>query len=621
VRIFYYKGSIIKSFIITVFILFNTSVIFASSVQNYKNQAKKLHLSQKRYWHILLHTNADESEIDDPNFFFAKNGKQDPKAELFATLDAFFLDKKRDDNSSICRFPARYAWLEEQLHATDFPKANCKEYKKILHRVDPKSVTLVFPAAHINSPASMFGHTFLRINSSYNSKLLSYAINYAADADSSKENGVVFAIKGLVGGYYGLYSLLPYYEKLKEYRDSEQRDIWEYDLNLTQAETMQMFRHIWELNGTHSYYYFFTENCSYNMLWLLEAARPSLHLREHFLYDVIPLETVHVVKDAGIVNGEHYRASKRTILLKYEKLLAKRYQHLPLELVAAKIKAEDIAHNSTIALDQKRYILESAIEYLEYRYSRGKITKEEYLELFHEMTTERAKMGITKPLAIETPPNPIDGHRAIRAELGIGSKEGDFISYLGIRPAYHDLQDSSYGFLRGTQIEFLNLLASFSKTENKIEEATIISIVSIAQRSLFFKNFSWRTKVGWDNDYLTTKTRFNFRVGAGFSWGNEFGFLYCMVDPLLYVDDRVHGGIGGSVGFKIDKYKEYGNFNMELTQRFYDNGYDQLLLESSFGLRTTQNSQIVLQYDYKDRVIEKKKKSEDTFRMMLKYYF
>ena len=29
----------------------------------------------------------------------------------------------------------------------------------------------------------MFGHTFLRINSAYNSKLLSYALNYAADAN------------------------------------------------------------------------------------------------------------------------------------------------------------------------------------------------------------------------------------------------------------------------------------------------------------------------------------------------------------------------------------------------------------------------------------------------------
>ena len=596
-------------------------MLCADNVQNYKNKAETLHLSEKHYWHLLLHMNGNESEIDDPHFFFAKDGATNPKAELSATLDAFFSNEVKDDNSSICRFPARYIWLQEKLDATDFPTAECKEYTKILDRVDPKSATLVFPSAHINSPASMFGHTFLRINSSYNSKLLSYAINYAADADASKENGVLFAIKGLVGGYYGLYSLLPYYEKLKEYRDSEQRDIWEYDLDLTQAETMQMFRHIWELNGTHSYYYFFTENCSYNMLWLLEVARPTLELRKHFTYDVIPLETVHVVKNAGIVSAENYRPSKRTKLLKYEKVLDEKYKEIPLKLVASKVKAKDIEQDKSIPITQKRYILESGIEYLEYLYSKGEIKKENYLDLFHAMTSERAKLGITKPLDIATPPNPIDGHRAVRAEIGIGSRDGDFVTFLGIRPAYHDLEDSAYGFLRGTQIEFLNLLASTSDKETKIEEATLLSIVSIAQRTLFFKNFSWRTKIGWDNNYLSYDPTFSLSVGAGYSWGNDFGFFYCMVDPVAYQDATFHAGVGGSIGFKVDRYQKYTNLNMEITQRFYDNGYNQTLINASSGFRTTQNSQIVLKYDYKDKLIAQKKADEQTFRVMLKYYF
>ena len=610
----------IKFFILSIFILFNTQFLWAQSVQNYKNQAKQLQLSKQRYWHLLLHMNGDVSEIDDPNFFFAKNGATDPAAELQATLDAFFSDEVKDDNSSICKFPARYFWLKEQLGATDFPTARCKKYEKIFKRVDPKSTTLVFPAAHINSPASMFGHTFLRINSSFNSKLLSYAVNYAANADAEKENGVVFAIKGLVGGYYGRYSLLPYYEKLKEYRDSEQRDIWEYDLDLTQEETVAMFRHIWELNGTNSFYYFFTENCSYNMLWLLEVARPTLQLRDKFTYQVIPLETAHVVKQAGIITAEHYRPSKRTKLLKYETLLDEKLNTLPIQLVEGKVHASQIENNATIDIDQKRYILESGVEYLEYQYSRGKVKKEEYLELFHAMTTARAKLGIAEPLDIKTPPNPINGHRALRVQLGAGVKDGDFVGYLGICPAYHDLEDSEYGFLRGTQIEFLNLLASTSKKETKIEEATIISIVSIAQRSLFFKNFSWRTKIGWDNDYLTQKPTFGLSVGAGFSWGNELGFFYVLADPVLYQNSKFHSGVGGSIGCNVDKFKDF-NTNVELTQRAYDSGETQLLIKASQGFRLSQNKQIVLKYDYKDKIVAQRKKDEQTFRLMLKYYF
>ena len=257
------------------------------------------------------------SEIDDARFFLAQNGNT--KSELHATIDALLNESTFDDNSTACRFPARKAWLKEQLEGIEFPEVKCDEYDKILDRLDPKSATLVFPSAHINSPASMFGHTFLRINSAYDSKLLSYAINYAADADPSKENGVIFAIKGLIGGYFGKYSLLPYYDKLKEYRDAEQRDIWEYDLNLSEEEVLRMVRHIWELNETHSFYYLSTQNCSYNMLWFLEAARPELDLRSYFSFQVIPLETVHATKAEGVIKKHFYRPSKRTILLQYEK--------------------------------------------------------------------------------------------------------------------------------------------------------------------------------------------------------------------------------------------------------------------------------------------------------------
>ncbi|MEA3370450.1 MAG: DUF4105 domain-containing protein, partial [Campylobacterota bacterium] len=456
-----------------------------------------------------------ESEIDDSRFFFSKSGKTNAKDELDATLDAFFTEERFDDNSSACRFPARKAWLAEKLDIGDFPKVECSEYDNTLERLNPKSATLVFPAAHINSPASMFGHTFLRINSAYKSRLLSYAINYAADANPDDTNAALFAIQGLSGGYYGKYSLLPYYEKLKEYRDTEQRDIWEYDLNLNEEEVLRMTRHIWELNGTQSDYYFFTENCSYNMLWLIELARPSVHLREHFHYEVIPLETVHAAKAEDLISDIHYRASKRSILLKYDELLEDAYLGIPRKLVEREVELKDVLSDETIPLQQKQYILEASTEFLEYSFSRNDMDKKEYIELFHNLSKERAALGRGEKLNIQTPPDPIESHRAIRVTAGVGSREGEAIGFLGIRPAYHDLEDSNYGFLRGTQIEFLNIELSYSEDEIELEEATVLSIVSLAQRSEFFDSLSWRTKFGWDRNYLDAETNFIATLGAG----------------------------------------------------------------------------------------------------------
>jgi len=564
--------------------------------------------------------NNGKSEIDDDKFFLSSVGNIDAKAELDASIDALLNESRFDDNSTACTFPARKAWLKEQLKIKDFPDVQCNEYNKILKRLDPTSATIVFPSAHINSPASMFGHTFLRINSSYNSKLLSYAVNYAADANTETENGVIFAIKGLFGGYYGQYSLLPYYEKLKEYRDSEQRDIWEYNLNLNKEEILKMVRHIWELNNTYSNYYFFTENCSYNMLWLIELARPSVHLREHFNYQVAPLETIHISKEENLLKNSTYRASKRTVLLKYEKLINTSYINIPQKLIESKIDIKTVLNDNSIETQQKMYLIEASIELLEYTFSKKGISKEKYLSLFHNFSKARASLGSGKELDIKIPANPLHSHRALRVTAGIGSRESDTISFLGIRPVFHDLEDNNYGFMRGTQIEFLNAELSYSDSKLEVEKATLISIVSLAPRSDFFKSFSWRTKFAFDRDSLDNKTNFVSTVGAGFSWQNDLGILYTMLDPLFYIQGGFKSAIGTSLGIILDKNK-FTSTNLELTRRWYDTGDQQWLIKGSQNFRTSQNTQIKFNYDYKERVNINSKNKEITYKLSLNYYF
>lgn len=587
-----------------------------SEIEEYHKRADELHLSQQRYWHLLLHFNENVSEIDDPSFFFAKDGKNDPNAELHATIDAFYNEKSFDDNSSACRFPARLHWLQEQLDLKNLPQVECKEYDRILNRLDPKSVTLVFPSAHINSPASMFGHTFLRINSSYDSRLLSYAINYAAAADGSTENGVVFAIKGLTGGYYGLYSLLPYYDKLKEYRDTESRDIWEYDLNFTPEETMNMVRHIWEVSKSSSHYYFFTKNCSYNMLWLMEVARPSLHLRNKFTYQVIPLETVHAAEEAGIVTTKNYRPSKRKILLAYEKALGTSHEGKVLELLDDKCTIEEIKNDPNLSLLQKQYIFEAAVQLLEYRYMKGQIKKEQYIEKFHNIDSARASLGEGTALKVEEPKNPDLGNRAVRVNASQGYKNGRPVEFLGIRPAYHDLKESSIGFMRGTQIEFLNTELNYDDKKLGIEQLTILSIESIAQRSAFFENLSWRMKTGIDRNYIDGDAHYIATVGAGYSWGDDLGYLYMLTDPLIYFNSHLQTGIGASMGAVYDN-SDHFQTNIEMTHRWYFKEQNQWIIDIGENYKMTKKISLQFSYSYKDQ----KPIREQIYKATLNYFF
>ena len=558
----------------------------------------------------------DKSEIDDKAFFLSPHGDIDAKAELEATVKALVNETVFDDNSTACRFPARKWWLAKELGMKDLPPVECKEFDELLKSVDPQSISLIFPSAHINSPASMFGHTFLRIDSSYHSKMLSHAINYAANADSSTENGMLFAVKGLFGGYYGNYSLLPYYAKIKEYRDTEERDMWEYDLDLDQEEIVQMMRHIWEIHDTYSWYYFFTENCSYNMLWLIEVAKPSVHLREYFNYQVLPPETIHVAIAEGIVTKHHYRPARRSKLLAYEEYLQESDIDDVFALARTDVLPMKFIETSAKPVQTQRFILEASSEFIEYDFLSGDINASLYRSRLHTILGARASLGKGEKIDIPVPIDPMEGHRALRLKAEAGVRDGDGIGFLGVRPANHSIKDSDVGFLPGTQIEFFDMLFSYGNDDFNIEKATLLNIVSLASRSKFFKPISWRLSTGWNRDYLSESTKFTSNVSAGYTWGNKLGYIYCLADALFYTDKDLTAGLGGVAGAVLYEGGDLKT-NIEGTQRIYDTGYDQLLFSVSQHYRSSQNISFSLSYDY----VEKYDDDWDTVKFTFDYFF
>ena len=87
----------------------------------------------------------------------------------------------------------------------------------------------------------MYGHTLLRIDArdqDERTRLLAYAFNSAAAVQ--EPNGLTFAVQGLLGGYPGTFSVLPYYVKVREYTDLENRDLWEYELALETHEVAEI---------------------------------------------------------------------------------------------------------------------------------------------------------------------------------------------------------------------------------------------------------------------------------------------------------------------------------------------------------------------------------------------
>lgn len=87
-------------------------------------RAHRMKLASRVEWRRLGHwkrtlTGFLESQADGPNFFLSPHGKQNPGAELDATLRAFFATLPADVPEAvqhpICQFPARYRWLDKVL--------------------------------------------------------------------------------------------------------------------------------------------------------------------------------------------------------------------------------------------------------------------------------------------------------------------------------------------------------------------------------------------------------------------------------------------------------------------------------------------------------------------------
>jgi len=491
-------------------------------------------LASTPYWIALGHYETAKlggwrSYVDDTRFFLAEDGAHHPDQELRATVQALYAPASLGDKHAQCVFPARTRWLKEQLGLTDLPQPDCQEFKTWYTSIDPHSAALIFPAAYLNSPSSMFGHTLLRIDQSTthsdDTTLLSYAINFGAYIEGS-DNSILYAWKGLMGGYPGLFALMPYQEKLSEYRSLENRDLWEYKLDLTPQETGRMVEHVWELKQIQFDYFFFDENCSYRLLELLQVARPSLDLTSQFPLTAIPTDTVKAVRQSGLVASVNYRPSRERELLARAEPLA---PHEKQQVLAVSADTAQLQSPAFTALPRERQALVQDAAYRLERY-RANGQERDPGQATRSFELLRAiNRNPPPPLQIERPGLPEDGHDSRTWQLGVGTREDRAYAEYGLRMAYHDLNDNAYGFPLGAQIEILQLkVRQYEGNDWQVQRLDLATIRSLTPRNALLKPWSWQVTGGLervpgkhDDEVLVS----HVNGGAGGTWQLADGLL------------------------------------------------------------------------------------------------
>lgn len=472
-------------------------------------------LSVRREWRTLLHYRPGiggtgwASDADDPRFFLAPTGKTDPSAELTATLRAFFDAEPvgADPQPAQCAFIARYRWLQAELNFDDrrLPPQNCERFRHWFRELNAESATLVFASAYLNNPASLFGHTLLRLDrrgQTELTRLLAYAVNYAAD--DSRSNVLMYAVDGIAGGFEGKYDIQPYYKLIRTYSDLESRDIWEYRLNLSEPQLRRLLEHLWELRGIRFDYYFFRENCAWQLLALLEVADPDLRLSDRFALWTLPADTIRLLaRQPGLIGEATARPARGTTIdRRYRALTAdeRRWvRRLRRDPAVAIVPGFD-----RLAPERRALLLELVLDERQHRRA-GKVGGDQKPvpdEVAHRLSILRNRLPVAAaPVAIESyATRPETGHASRRFGVGIGQRDGVGFAELNARASYHDLLEPDAGYTPDAQIEALSVAVRRHEDGGRLalDRLTLLDITSLSPINGLTPRPAWRIRAGWE---------------------------------------------------------------------------------------------------------------------------
>lgn len=470
-----------------------------SRAEDYLKRAQELNLAQDPKWIKLGHYHKSlwgyKSDFRGP-LFLHPQGHSSPKLELEESIKAFFTadyqPRHKYEHAPQCQFLARRNWLIKKLNVSQEDILSCEKREEWKKNLSATSVSLIFASADLGNPASSFGHTFIKLinpANAQNKDLIDYGVNFAANAN---ESDFMYAARGLFGLYGGIYTMLPYHQKIREYINLEGRDIVEYQLNLNPEQVDEMINHLLELERSEAPYYFFTTNCSYQLLTLLEVINPEWDLSDDFFYWVIPIDTVKKVHgiDGLVVASKHKKSLNTEYLEGYSRLgfLQKR----ALDVAVEKLKISD---DFELDKTEKALVYETAARYYAVK---GYRTGEDVDKQVYELSLERAQLGlIQEEKRVDKAFTPETSHDSSAVYVGGGNLKDRSYGMLKFRSAFHDLEQNDMGQvpMSLTNTGVLEARYYYDIQKWSIERFTLMHLINTTPVTQLDKNFSWKARL------------------------------------------------------------------------------------------------------------------------------
>ncbi len=605
----------------------NAASFTALDTETIHQKAEKLQLFRDTTWLKLLHLDTLEgdtskSSIITPEFFLSSNNTQkiSPKEELSATIAALFTPPH--PKHAQCQFPARFLWLQEKLQLTpaDFPPISCPQFAQWSDLENLSSISLLMVSGYFGNPASTFGHVLIKIQhgeQTASGNLLDQGVNFGATIPP-KEPPLLYIAKGIFGGYVAGFSDSEFYNQDLVYSQTENRDMWEYQLNLTDHEEKLIVSHLWELKRAKYVYYFLKENCAFRVAELFELTNDDQWVNKRLPW-ALPAALFHKIddidksRDTGLIKSITFIPSSQRKLYEQFNALEPREQQDVNSIIKRPKRVDTHSHYSANTLS-------TALAYFQYKIAS---TKSDPSPAHLQARDLTLKTRLQRPPADKqknrghTPPPISKGAKPslIAAHAGYQENHGAF-SQLRFAAIGYEPIGNYKGGLEKSGLRIADLTISIDKnTSPRLEQFDLVSVrkleidrTGIAGES----SLSWEISTGFKRPYATPYSHARlyargamgktFQPREGFKFFTMLGAEYQSTKDALYalpmagliynpgkraaasleIESRIHGQSGE---------KEYA---LEFESRFSVTQHKEIRI----SIQQNKNKTAIISYQY-----------------------
>lgn len=527
-----------KFFLLVIFL----PVFAFSSEPEILKLANELKIYDKTEWKALLHYNQNLN-IKDKNFVNSDNFSL--KKELESTIKSFYELKEKYENINEhpqCKFPARLLFITNELNISkdEFSKVDCEELKEYELKAPADSIFLVYASENVKIPSSMMGHTFLKYSGkNYQNNKVEHAVSFYTVIESFNLLKLVY--QNAYSGMKGMFALQPYKNALSQYIDKENRNVWEYELKLSEYRKKLLYYHVWELKDKDMKYYFSSYNCSTVLYYILSLANPAIYDDKKFW--VTPLDTVKFLYKYDLIEHSKLTPSNEWLV----KMLRENAASKDIDTINSIVQSAEYEDVDT--LDYYSYRLLDA--YATLKHKNKELDMDSYKNIQSKIPYDDKSIDISKYKS----PNNIPHER----QFGVGYATVDDehfakISFLG---ASHLLNDNNREYFGESELKigYLSLLANAKKIE--LDEFTLYGMKLYIPYDTLTKDLSYQFEIALkkefskEMDYIDT-FKIDGGVGLDFNLANDINMFVLLNGGFGYnKDDQAHLFFNPQIGGMI----------------------------------------------------------------------